>query len=362
MSCNKNTKVPDPQFLSHEALDKMPCVASDRYLQKVPEFVKIVNICQDENNTSLVYIEFQLNGVFDYTPRISAMGNIGCKILRVDDDESYADNKVVAPIMLNYFRSVPKTLPLNTKCKTATFILCFDFGRVIPNFLAAKVVHLELRMEGILPKRLNFQKFQTLQKSVSDIEVWQKGPTPNPYRLHYDAGRQRMYVYFQFEQGIPCNCNILCESITGVPQSIQYCEDKTSRVIVDYIAGADPGSLLFQFSDGFGNNSDLSVQPLINTLPEAPSTIPAAKPRRVEVGITRTSVGSTKLDDGVAYQIWKYDESISSARIWKDWSYRNYSSFTDTEVIPGRVYGYAVRYQGKFGEESRISGWSTVVV
>jgi hypothetical protein len=263
--------------------------------------------------------------------------------------------------MLNYYRSEPKALPLNTKCKTATFTLAFDFGRVIPDFLAAKNIEFSLRMEGVLPSRLRHQKFQELEKAVDDTMLWQKGPTPNPYRLHYDSEEQRMFVYFQFEQGIPCNCNILCESISGSPRDIQYCKDKTSRVIVNYVAGSDPGELLFQFSDGFGNSSDLKAHPLIGVLPQPPTVSPEEKPRRVELGITRMSVGGTKLEDGIAYQIWKYDQSISSARIWKDWSYRDFSSFTDTEVIPGRVYGYAVRYRGKFEEESRLSGWSTVV-
>lgn len=361
MSGTGNTKVPDDKFLSHEVLNKMPCVASDRFLQKVPEFVEVVSCCQDELNPSIVYIEFKLNGVFNYTPRISKSGKVGCMILRVDDDTSFETNKVVAPIFLEYHRSNPKSLPLNTQCKTRTFILAFDFGQVIPNFLGAKEVKFRLRMEGVLPARLKFQKFQKLEKSVFHNYNWKKGPTPNPYRMDYDPEREKLMVYFQFQQGIPCHCNILCESISGNPDLVQYCEDKTSRVIVDFAAGQDPGQLLLQFSDGFGNTSDLDIQPLVKVLPASPSAYTKEKPRRVEVGINRMSVGGTKLDDGVAYQIWKYDQSISSARIWKDWSFRNYSSFSDTDVIPGRTYGYAVRYRGKFGEESLLSGWSTVI-
>jgi len=361
MSCQKNTKVPDNEFLSHEILNKMHCVASDRYLHKVPELVEVLECCQDELNPSIVYIKFKLNGVFDYTPRITKTGKVGCMILRVDNDTSFQRDKVVAPIFLNYHRSDPKSLPLNTKCKDAIFTLAFDFGTVIPEFLGAKEIIFRLRMDGILPSRLKFQKFQKLEKSVFDDYNWKKGPTPNPYRMDYDPDREKLMVYFQFQQGIPCHCNILCESISGDPGVVQYCEDKTSRVIVDFVAGNDPGQLLLYFSDGFGNTSSLDVQPLVKVLPSAPSAYKKEKPRRVEVGFSRMSVGGTKLQDGIAYQIWKYDQSISSARIWKDWSYRAYSTFSDTDVIPGRTYGYAVRYRGSFGEESLLSGWSTVV-
>jgi hypothetical protein len=151
-----------------------------------------------------------------------------------------------------------------------------------------------------------------------------------------------MHVYFEFEEGVPCNCNILCQTVTGDSSTSQYCPDSTSIVIVDYVAGNDPSSLVFQFSDALGNRSDLVVDPVFNILPTPPSTLPQTNPRRVEVGISRTTVGGVSLDDEIAYQIWKYEHSPSSARIWKDWNYRSYSTFTDTEVIPGRTYGYAV--------------------
>jgi|TARA_R110000824_G_scaffold635_3_gene3953 hypothetical protein len=360
MSCNGKTKIPDRNFLSHEKLNMVHCVASDRFLQKVPEFVKVISVCQDELNTSIVYMEFELNGVFDYTPSIAKGGSVGCMILSVDGDTSFETNRVVAPLMLEYHRNNPKSLPLNTECKTRTFILAFDFGRVIPEFLGSKEIHFRLRMEGVLPSRLNFQKFLSLETSVKYDYRWNKGPTPNPYRMDYDTDRQKLLVYFQFEQGVPCHCNILCESISGSSDEVQYCEDKTSRVIVDYSAGVDPGKILLQFSDGFGNISDLNIQPLIEVLPVSPQVYIQEKPRRAEIGVNRMSVGGTKLDDGTAYQIWKYDQSISNARIWKDWSYRDYSSFSDVDIIPGRTYGYAVRYRGPFGEESKLSGWSTV--
>lgn len=362
MSCNKKTKIPDNKFKSHEELNKVPCVASDRLLQKVPEFVEIIDVCQDESNTSLVYVNFKINGVFNYTPRIAPEGPIGCMILNVDGDETYRSREVVAPLMLGYHRGNPKSLPLNTQCKTKTFTLAFDFGRVIPQFLFVKEITFRLRMEGILPSRLRHQKFQKLEKSVHDDKLWAKGPTPNPYRLIYDDNLKKLFVYFQFEHGIPCNCNILCKSISGSPSISQYCEDKTSRVIVDYAAGNDPGQLLVQFSDGFGNTSNLVVNPLVNTLPEAPGAYVEEKPKRIEIGISRMSVGGIKLEDSIAYQIWKYDQSLSSARILKDWSYRDYSTFSDMDIIPGRTYGYAVRYRGKFGENSKLSGWRTVKV
>jgi hypothetical protein len=261
--------------------------------------------------------------------------------------------------VLSYWRSNPKSIPINTQCKTKTLTLAFDFGVVIPSFLAAKTVVFELKMDGKLPARLKISDFDVLTKTVKHVKKWAKGPTPNPYKLVYDSNLEKLLIYFQFEQGIPCNCNISCKSISGDPSVAQYCEDKISRVVVDYTSSNDPSSLLVQFSDGFGNTSNLDLKPLIDVTPLAPTVSARKKPRRLEIGISRTSTGGTDLGDNVAYQIWKYDQTLSTARVWKDWSYRSYATFTDTDVIPNRTYGYAVRYRGKFGEESRLSTWST---
>lgn len=120
MTNNPNVRVPDEDFLSHITLDHAPCVASDRFLKKVPEFVAIDSICQDEQNPAIVYMDIRLNGVFDYTPRISPGGSIGCMILAVDGDNSYTADEIVAPLVLSYYRANPQELPFNTNCTTAT--------------------------------------------------------------------------------------------------------------------------------------------------------------------------------------------------------------------------------------------------
>jgi len=349
------TIVPDSKFPSPAVLNKIPCVASDRYLKRVPEKVKILSVCQDDQNTSLVYIEFQLVGVFDFTP--------SCAIIKVDLDDSFGKRGVMAPIHINYYRNSPKVLPISAACNPKpTYIMAFDFGKVIPNFLGAKLVEFDLIMSGIIPEKIKLPEFRNLRAKISTRKVWTKGPTPNPYSLVYNSQQSKLHVFFQFEGNSPCECNISCQNISGVSPEIKYCPDQTSRIIVDYVSGNDPSDLVISFSDGLGNSSNFTYLPLVGISPTPPTAIARTKPRRVEVGIARTSLGGKNLGANVYYQVWKFDSSLQTSRIWKDWNNRTFSTFTDTDVIPGRTYGYAVRYKGEFGEESPLSAFTSTIV
>ena len=359
MGCgyNKKTKVSDDKFPTPDMLNKIPCVGSDRYLVSVPEYVKIINVCQDEYNPSVVYMDFKLNGVYNFKP--------SCWITRVDSDTSYAQKTARAPLFKEYWRSDPKLTDkdyINTACKTKTYTLAFDFGSVIPQFLESSRVYFSLRMDGTLPEELNLPDFRNLEKRVEDSYEWDKGPLPNPLYLDYDSSAEKLTVYFEFEDGIPCTCNILCQTVSGSLNDIQYCEDKVSRVTLDYAGGENIDDLILQFTDGIGNNTTMKVEPVVDLKPNKPSVIHLANPRRVELGLRRITESGKKLKVSTAYQIWKYTDSISSAVIWKDWSLQEPGTFIDMDIIPGKTYGYAVRYKGEYEDLSILSDWVTVTV
>ncbi len=338
-------------FRSPSVLNKLPCVVSDRYLEKVEEIVKILNVCQDELNPSIVWMTISLNGVFDYTPT--------CLLLEVDGDTTFGSNGVKAPLVLSYHRSSISSLPINTNCQTKTYVLAFDFGVKILQFLGSSNIKFRLEMAGVLPANLDIPDFQELSKTIFDIYDWHKGPTPNPYSLQYDTVTQKLSIYFDFNSGIPCTCNITCMAISGNLDNIQYCPDKISKITINYDLQDDPETILLRFSDPLGNYKSLEILPLNNVSPQPPMVSYLSDPKRVEVGLSKNSVNGTKLTDN-AYQIWKYDNTESNISIWKDWSYREYTSFVDMMVVPGNTYGYAVRYKGQFGEESKLSDWTTV--
>jgi hypothetical protein len=332
-------------------LNKLPCVVADRFLEKVDEVVEVLNVCQDEYNPSVVWMTFSLNGVFDYTPT--------CWILEVDGDKSFTSNGIKAPIYLSYYRNTISALPINTNCQTKTYILAFDFGVVIQKYLGSSDIKFKLEMAGVLPANLDIPDFKDLSKTISHTYGWSKGPTPNPYALQYNNETKKLSIYFDFNSGYPCTCNIACQAISGNINSIQYCADKISQLVVDYKLSDDPQTILLKFSDPLGNFKNLDIRPLTNIRPVAPMVSYLANPKRVEIGVSKSSLGGAKLEDS-AYQIWKYENTDGTLAIWKDWSYRDNTAFTDMMVVPGNTYGYAVRYKGKFGEESALSDWTTI--
>ncbi|RMH16975.1 MAG: hypothetical protein D6698_08970 [Gammaproteobacteria bacterium] len=353
MTCTKRTKVKDKDFPSSNRLNKLKCVASDRYLKKVEERVNIVNICQDELNPSLVVIDFELNGVFNYTPT--------CLIRRVDTDGSYKDKKVVAPLLLSYPKSNPTKLPINTNCKTQVFTLAFDFAAVIPNFLSAKEIEIELKMDGTLPPSLKIPDFRRLDKTISHVYRWIKGPTPQFVAIRYNKQSGKLEFIFQFDSGFPCSCNIQCETLSGSIGGIQYCKDKRSRVIVDYTPDNNPQVFSLQLKDALGNTTDISLSPLVELKPLKPTVSVLSRPRRVEVGISKQSVLGADFSDHIsAVQVWRYQGTPSNAKIWRDWNDRDSRTLADTDVIPYSTYGYAVMFRGRFGETSLLSDWAVV--
>lgn len=340
------TKIPDFSFPTVDQINSLPCYTADRFLTKVDEQVLITQVCQDANIPSLVIIDFVLVGAFYFTPF--------CKILEVDGDTSYTTNGVVAPLAIGHFRN--PDIPIQTNCQTFHGQIVFDFGSVIPDFTTAANIIFELGMIGQVPQSFGISfPPQTPTQQFS----WTKGVLPSPINISYINGN--FNIIFEYKGSVTCNCAIQCVTPSGTTQNIQFCPDQQQMVTIQNgDLSSDPVNFYIQLSDTLGNKSILSVQPVIGTTPRAPTTTIEDSPRRVQIGISKTSANGVAYDETVDYQVLKYYTSTNNLIIWKDWSSRNVSSFIDLDVIPNGVYGYAVRFRGAFGDESNISDWTIV--
>lgn len=339
------TTIRDEEFLSPEEINNIPCHASDRYLKKVDESVIVVQVCQDSIDTSLVIIDFVLVGAFLFTPY--------CKILRVDGDTSYASNDVYAPLALGNYRN--PDIPINTQCSTFHGQLVFDFGQVIPNFVTATEIEFELGMRGQLPQAFGVS---FPEQTPIDVYTWQKNVLPNPISVSYFNGSYN--VTFEYLGRLDCSCNIQCVVPSGVSHNIQFCPDQKQTVNIHYgNLTQDPTTLLIQLRDGVGNVSQLELQPLIGVKPVPPDVTLQSNPRAAHISVFPNSIGGQFLE-GIQYQIIKYYGTQSNHTVWKDWSSKFSSTIVDTELLPNRTYGYAIRFKGKFNEVSHLSDYFSI--
>lgn len=341
--------IPDSQFLTPTQIRALPCTTADRYLKSVAEVMDIISVCQNSLNPSIIEITFSINGVYLYTPV--------CEIWEVDADTSYRSNAVTAPLVVGFPTHPP--LPINTNCAIGVYTLAFNFAQAIPLLANARFIKFNLKMLGQLPGNLGLVGYPN-NIVVQQTYSWRKGLTANPISLIYtEAGK--LVVYFEFNESVDCSCFLQCITPSGVGSEVSFCEDKKQKVIIDRgpLSG-DPSNILIQIRDSRGNNNDITIQALLDVIPAKPTVYPFSSPKRVEVNISHLANNGEQLKGNIAYQVWKYEGSASSAKIWKDWSYRKWQTFVDMDVIPGRTYGYAVRYLGEYKDKSRLSDWTSV--
>lgn len=338
-----STKIRDENFLTPAQINELPCFTADRWLNKVDESVTITQVCQDSDNTSLVIIDFVLVGTFYFTPY--------CKILSVDGID-YTSNNVSAPLAIGHYSN--PAIPIATNCQTFHGKLVFDFGSVIPNYTTATEIVFELGMIGQIPQSYGVS---FPNQDCSDEYTWTKGVLPSPVSITYQNGNYN--VVFEYAGTKDCSCSIQCIVPSGVSNNVQFCPNEKQTISVYYgDLSIDPSTFIIQLSDSIGNSSVLSVQPLFGVSPIAPSVSLLDNPSRIEVSITPRSINGIELED-VLYQIFRYEGSVSNYNIWKDWSNRS-SIFIDTDILPNKTYGYAVRYKGKFGDMTQLSTWYSV--
>jgi len=341
------TKILDINFPSSEQINSLPCFASDRHLEKITESVTVTQCCQDPDNSSLVVIDFVLVGAFYFVPYV--------KILKVDDDSTYETRGITAPLAIGHFKN--PDIPIDTRCLTYHGQVVFDFGSVIPDYTTCTTIEFELGMIGQVPQAYGVT-FPT--QTPTDRYSWQKGVLPIPVAISYANGNYS--IVFEYKGNRNCSCAIQCVVPSGVSNNIQFCPDETQS-ITTYVGDLtdDPSTILISLRDSVGNLSVLELQPLLQVKPATPIIASQSSPSRIEVGITKTSTGGTYLEN-VQYQILKYEGTANNYIVWKDWSNRQNLTFIDTEVLPYKTYGYAVRYKGAFDEISNLSDWNSITL
>jgi hypothetical protein len=342
------TKISDENFPRPQDINIHPCVTADRWLNAVPESVIIHQVCQDVYNTSLVILNISLVGSYLFTPTL--------KIVSVDGDTSYASNGVLGTFALGHYKNPP--IPINTNCQTWHGELVFDIGRTIPDYLRANEIEFRLEMAGQIP--LAYGVSFTPQTAITNY-VWTKGVIPSPVNLTYFQGN--LGVTFEYKGNEDCSCEISCSTSTGVSQSISFCPNESQTVVLYQDPNSvDPFSVLVQLADGLGNQSNLEFQTLFNTLPKKPIITAGSKPKRINISILKESANSIQVNNEVQYQVLKYIGSPSNYYVWKDWSRHSWNSFTDYDVLPGQLYGYALKFKGLFGDESKLSEWTEITI
>lgn len=342
------TKIPDENFPTPAEINEHPCVTADRYLNAVEETVIISQVCQDVYNTSLVILNISLVGAYLFSPTL--------KILSVDGDTSYEAQNITATFVPTHFRN--PELPINTNCSVWHGELVFDFSNAINTFLSAEVITFRLEMAGQVPAAYNVS---FPPQTASTTYVWEKGVLPSPVNLTYLNGN--LGVTFEYLGNENCSCNLTCNTATGVTQNIVFCPNETQTVVIAQDASSqDPYSVLIQLSDTLGNISTLEFQTVFNAKPKSPIISKGSKPKRVEVAIAKESINNVSAEEGVQYQVLKYEGSPNNYRIWKDWSQHDWNNFVDYDVLPYHKYGYAVRFKGQFGDESQVSDWAEVTI
>jgi len=341
------TTIPDSQFRGPDQLNALPGMSSSRFITLANQRLEVTSTCQDSNNPSLVILEFQLTGLFYYMPTV--------KILQVDDDASYETNGVIAPVYRNDTRF--SSLPIAALNGSVDGKILVDFGSAIPNFLAAQKVRFKLEMT---PQASTVPGTTLSAQPVSVEFGWEKGLLPTPYTISYEQGVLK--VYFQYLGQADCSCNIQCITPSGVNTDLNFCPNDIQAVNISKDLNGDPFTFNIIIKDTIGNTSTLDVTTLINVIPASPVLNlygPSNQVLRNEITINRLNVNAISVFDA-DYQIIKYVDTPSNYFIWKDWSSRGWNTFIDDDIKYGHVYGYAVRYKGKYGDISSFSPWAVI--
>lgn len=340
------TKINDSDFPGIAEINATPCYTADRFLSKVDESVIVTQICQDSNVPELVIINFTLVGVFLFTPY--------CTLLQIDD--TVLSVPINVPLAIGHYKN--SNIPINTNCQVFNGQLVFNFGSVISNYTATRYIKFELGMIGQVPQAFGVS---FPNQTPTYIAEWNKGVLPNPVGINFINGS--FNIIFEHNGDRDCSCNIQCIVPESVEQNIQFCKDQRQTVsIYNGDLSADPSSYVIQLSDTLGNKSTLLVQPVLGTIPKTPAvTKLGISPKEVGISIAKLSANGIAYDESVRYQILKYSINSNNISIWKDWNKSDNNTFIDTDVLPGVVYGYALKVKGTFDDESNLSDWATII-
>lgn len=338
------------------------CLATGIGGSVVSESLEIVRVCQDPNNLGIIYMELVLSGVFDYSPHLILEWETPDGVVKSVD--------VTTKIIMGYKNATdsPGALPIVTNCGTVNLLLAWDVASLIPDWGSLTSINCKLMMVGNFithsfdPELL--QKIANLFVSINpaaDI-VLVKGPTPVPFALYFDEATGQLKIQYSGLGGLACYCDVDCANISVSGQELTICEDEIQELTLDInsIVG-DPTSLSLTFTDVLGNETLMNSTILYGVTPKSPGAIYQEDPVHVQIlpfWVTASNVILSK--NSTDYQIWKFVNSRDNTVLLKDWSSKSWSTIFDRDVVPGTLYGYAIRFRGEFGEVSELSSWVEV--
>lgn len=348
----------DPGDLD-DSLD--PCLSAGIGGFIVPENIEIVEICQDPNDLSIIFLRVSIQGIFSYTPDLNisyldASGKLQTK---------NANHKVIH----NYKDAAesPNSFPISTMCGAKTVMLAYEVGTLIDGYSSIVELTFNLKFNGeFISDEFDHDFnhlpiFQSANPSTSII--FTKGLNPQPHALFFDAETGQLKLQFSNIGNTTCICNINCVDISIAGEDLFPCGDELQEVTINTNSiFTSPTDVFIEISDSNGNTSNLSYFIVLGTTPLAPNAIKKSNPTRIEVNTFMiTSNHENYKTDKTQYQLWRYENNTGNVKLVRDWTFNKFKSFIDTTVRPGNTYGYAVRMRADFNSLSEFSSWSTPV-
>ena len=331
----------------------LPCTAAGLGGVFVPEELTILEVCQDPNDLTIVYIIATIRGVYAYTPTL----NVSWGGTSIVVDSTYIPS---------YKGEGVTSFPIDNKCETNTVTLAYNIGSVIPDFKTTESITLDLTFNGssefIDENSIIASTFQSSNPSSSHLFI--KGLTPKPYKVYFDSISGKLKVQFLGMGDKPCICSIDCAVPTEDDFNISICKDEIQEVSISKssIVG-DPAEATITFVDSVGNESAIGLQLVNEVIPLGVQVFKDVDNLFARVNFHYTTINGKKLDGNkLMYQIVRYEGSQNNAKIWKDWSAQPTNGFIDSKLKAGKTYGYSVRFKGEFDEISNSSPWTEVVI
>jgi hypothetical protein len=330
----------------------LPCTAAGIGGVFVEEKLTVVSVCQDPDNLSIIYIKALIQGVYTYTPTLTIEWGSKFQVF---------DSKYIP----NWKGESVESFPINTLCSSKTVTLAYDIGSSIDDFASLKEFNIKLTFIGssdeILSNPVMSDTFKSSNPGFEHLFI--KGMSPVPYKLYYDDVTGKLKIQYLGMGDTPCLCSINCVSPTSDDFNLTTCNDEIQEISVNSnsIVG-DPSLATITFIDPIGNTTVIGINAMLNVEPIKMTVLKSEDPLRNNITFSYVSINNTTISSaGLSYQILRYVSNPDNLSILKDWSSDSTDSFIDQDILPGKTYGYRVRFKGEFGDVSKSSQWATVV-
>jgi len=327
-----------------------PCLAANIGGVIMPEHLDIIECCQDPDNLNIIYLTCAVAGPYDYVPTVTVNGI-----------------NVSTFFIAGYKGIGISQFPIETNCSTNTITLAYLVGSSVPNYVETPTLNVQVQFYGTLPITISSLVISTgVFISNNPIALFElnKGIAPIPYRLYFDPLTNQLRVQYSNIGNTPCLCAINCVNPSETTFNLTICQDEIQEVTIDNASLiGDPTNVNVTFRDPIGNISTFDIHALVNVKPVPPSVILKANPTHIQVGVFYKTINNIDIrPDKSKYQILRFENNPDNYIVWKDWTSKRWKIMYDREVRSGRKYGYAIRFQGEFGEISNQSDWIEVQV